>query len=150
LLQNGSAAVRGAREFGVWWSSPKIGLVGVSSVVIPTVCGVVTRGSLVSWRRHRPNWFRYPNRWSRPAQSGTGIAARHEPISDIKHPAFGIDPQAIADGLSTILGLARVPDVVPSCYDRWPAPGRERMLGMGRPMAKAMKRKPHVGRAFHR
>ena len=42
------------------------------------------------------------------ALSGTGIAARHETILGIKHPTFGIDPQALPDGLSTILGFIRV------------------------------------------
>ena len=42
------------------------------------------------------------------ALRGIGIAARHETILGIKHPTFGIDPQALPDGLSIILGLARV------------------------------------------
>ena len=42
------------------------------------------------------------------ALSGAGIAARHETILGIKHPTFGIYPQALPDGLSTILSLARV------------------------------------------
>jgi hypothetical protein len=37
------------------------------------------------------------------ALRGMGIAPRHETILGIKHPTFGIDPQALPDRLSTVL-----------------------------------------------
>ena len=62
------------------------------------------RRGLVRWRRHRPNWFRYSNRRSRPtffvALRGVGIALRYETIPGIKHPTFGIDPKAFRDCFS--------------------------------------------------